>query len=261
METIAVERHEGVVTVTLDRPRRKNAAIPQMWEELLAALTAIGRSTADRCVVMTGAGGNFCSGADIESLASRAGDGEARHPLAMMGEVRDVLLALHHLPQPTIAKVRGVAVGIGMNLALACDLVAAAEDARFSEIFARRGLSVDGGGSWSLPRRVGMHRAKEIVLLADIVPAAEAERIGLVNRVVAGAEIDGFVDAWARRLAAGPPIALAQSKRLLDGAAAISLRQALDDEGAAQAVNLATRDTAEALAAWLEKREPRFEGR
>lgn len=259
METIVVERHEGIVTVTLDRPRRKNAAIPRMWEELLAAFTAIGRSTGDRCVVITGAGGNFCSGADIESLASRAG--EARHPLAMMGDVRDVLLALHHLPQPTIAKVRGVAVGIGMNLALACDLVVAAEDARFSEIFARRGLSVDGGGSWSLPRRVGIHRAKELVLLADIVPAAEAERIGLVNRVVAEAEIDGFVDGWARRLAAGPPIALAQSKRLLDSAAALSLRQALDDEGAAQAVNLATRDTAEALAAWLEKREPRFEGR
>ena len=117
-----------------------------------------------------------------------------------MRHVGDVALALHRLPKPTIAKVRGVAVGAGCNMALGCDLVVASDNARFSEIFARRGLSIDFGGSWVLPRIVGMHRAKELALFADIIDAAEAERIGLVNRVVPDAEIDAFVDDWAARL-------------------------------------------------------------
>ena len=133
-----------------------------------------------------------------------------------MRHVGDVALALHRLPQPTIAKVRGVAVGAGCNLALGCDLVVAGETARFSEIFAKRGLSVDFGGSWVLPRRVGLHRAKELAFFADIIEANEAERIGLVNRVVPDGELDAFVDDWATRLAAGPPIALALTKRLLE---------------------------------------------
>ena len=114
-----------------------------------------------------------------------------------MRHIGDVALALHRLPQPTIAKIRGVAVGAGLNMALGCDLVVASTNARFSEIFARRGLSIDFGGSWVLPRRVGLHRAKELALLADIIDATEAERIGLVNRVVDDAELDAFVDDWA----------------------------------------------------------------
>jgi 2-(1,2-epoxy-1,2-dihydrophenyl)acetyl-CoA isomerase len=178
-----------------------------------------------------------------------------------MRHVGDVALSLHRLPIPTIAKVRGVAVGAGCNMALGCDLVVASENARFSEIFARRGLSIDFGGSWLLPRIVGMQRAKELALFADIINAAEAERLGLVNRVVADAELDEFVAAWAARLAAGPPIALAMTKRMLNNSFQVTLEQALDDEGVAQTVNIATTDTAEALNAFVEKREPRFEGR
>ena len=142
-----------------------------------------------------------------------------------------------------------------MNMALLCDLVVAGDTARFSEIFARRGLTIDFGGSCVLPRRVGLHRAKELTLLADIIDAAEADRIGLVNRVVPDAELDAFVDGWAARLAAGPPIALAQAKRLLDDGVGSTLEQALDDEGAAQTVNFATADTAEAVRAFLDKRD------
>ena len=129
-----------------------------------------------------------------------------------MRHVGDVCLALHHLPQPTIAKVNGIAVGAGLNLALGCDLIVASTEARFSEIFARRGLSVDFGGSWVLPRLIGMHRAKELVFLADIIDAAEAERLGLVNKVVAPGELDAAVADWAGRLADGPPIALAHEQ-------------------------------------------------
>ena len=261
MDTIDVARNEGIVTITLNRPERKNAVNGRMWEELFATLKDIAKNPEDRCVVLTGAGGDFCSGADLSGGGAIESDGPRRHQLSTMRDVRDVILALYHLPQPTIAKVRGVAVGVGCNFALTCDLVVASDNARFSEIFAKRGLSVDGGGSWSLPRRVGLHKAKELVLFADIISAAEADRIGLVNRVVPDAELDEFVGGWARRLADGPPIALAQSKRLLNNSAHVTLETALEDEGAAQTINFTTKDTPEAIAAWLEKRSPVFKGR
>jgi len=258
METIEVSRNEGVVTITLARPEKKNAINAVMWDELLATFRAIADEPADRVVVITGAGGAFCSGADL----SGGGTGNAeRHQLASMRHVADVCLALHRLPQPVIAKVGGVAVGAGANLAFGCDLIVASDEARFSEIFARRGLSVDFGGSWVLPRLVGMHRAKELAFFADIISAKEAADLGLVNRVVPAGDLDRFVEDWARRLVAGPPIALAQTKRLLSNAYAVTLEQALEDEGWAQTVNFSTADTAEAMQAFLAKRDPRFLGR
>jgi 2-(1,2-epoxy-1,2-dihydrophenyl)acetyl-CoA isomerase len=139
--------------------------------------------------------------------------------------------------------------------------VVASTTARFSEIFAKRGLSLDFGGSWLLPRRIGLHRAKELAFFGDIIDAAEAERLGLVNRVVPDDELDAFVDDWAARLAAAPPIAVAMSKRMLDNAMNVTFEEALDDEGAAQTVNFGTRDTPEAIKAFMEKRPPVFEGR
>jgi 2-(1,2-epoxy-1,2-dihydrophenyl)acetyl-CoA isomerase len=258
METLQVTRADGIVTVTLDRPAKKNAFNGVMWDELLATFREIGSSSADRAVIITGAAGEFCSGADLSG--GGGGGQERQHQLAAMRHVGDVALALHRLPQPTIAKVRGVAVGAGCNLALGCDLVVAGENARFSEIFARRGLSIDFGGSWLLPRHVGLHKAKELVLLADIISAADAEQMGLVNRVLPDDQLDAFVDDWARRLAAGPPIALAMSKRLLDNSMNVTLEEALDDEGMAQTVNFGTKDTIEAVMAFVEKRTATFKG-
>src|SRR5215207_3975477 len=174
LETLLVDRADGIVTVTLNRPERKNAANAQLWDELLAVLREIAFRSADRVVVITGAGGDFCSGADVSDMCGADG-GERPHALASMRHVGDIALALSRLPQPTIAKVRGVAVGAGMNMALLCDLLVASDTARFSEIFARRGLTIDFGGSWVLPRRVGVHRAKEMALFADIIDAAEAD--------------------------------------------------------------------------------------
>jgi 2-(1,2-epoxy-1,2-dihydrophenyl)acetyl-CoA isomerase len=256
VKTLTVERDErGVATVTLSRPEKKNAIDYQMFEELLQVFDELSRSSADRVLVLTGAGGNFSSGADLGP------GGPDRHQLALMRFYGSVALALHQLPQPAIAKVRGVAVGAGLNLALGCDLIAASSTARFSEIFARRGLSLDVGGSWLLPRLIGLHRAKELALLAEIISAEQAERIGLVNRVVPDAELDALVDDWAGRLAAGPPLALEMSKRLLNRAFAGDLAEALDAEGMAQTVNTSTEDTREALRAFFQKREPKFHGR
>ncbi len=255
-ETLRVDRADGVVTITLDRPAKKNAINGAMWNELSAVVAEIARSSADRVVVITGAGGEFCSGADLAEPSAAK-----EHPLSSLRRVGDLCLAIARLPQPTIAKVRGVAVGAGLNLALVCDLVVAAEGSRFSEIFAKRGLSLDFGGSWILPRLVGMHRAKELALLAHIIDAKEAEAIGLVNRVLPEAELDAFVDGWAAELAAGPPIALAMTKRMLNNSFNVTLEEALDDEGVAQTVNLGSADNREAVSAFLAKRPPRFEGR
>jgi len=257
MADIEVTRDGGVATVTINRPQRKNAVTGDMWGQLAETFRSIAADSEVRCVVITGAGGEFCSGAD---LSARSASGKPVHQLTAMRMVNDAALSLHRMPQPTIAKVRGVAVGAGCNLALGCDLVVASETARFSEIFAKRGLSLDFGGSWLLPRRVGMHRAKELALFGDIISSAEAREMGLVNRVLPDGELDAFVDGWARRLAAGPPIALALTKRMLNNSLNVTMEEALDDEGAAQTVNFGTKDTLEAMEAFVQKREPKFKG-
>ena len=277
METLQVFRENSVVTVTINQPKKKNAINSAMWDGLTEIFREIASRVDDRVVIVTGAGDDFCSGADLsgrggagganagDAAGAGAGGGAGAqnqvHHLAAMRRVNDACIALQRLPQPTIAKVRGVAVGAGCNLALGCDLVVASQTARFSEIFARRGLSLDFGGSWLLPRRIGMHRAKELALLAEIVSASDALEMGLVNRVLSDGEVDAFVDNWARKLAAGPPIALAQTKRLLNNSLNVTLEEALDDEAAAQTINFATSDTAEAMRAFIEKREPKFTGR
>lgn len=257
MAEIEVTRADGVATVTINRPHRKNAVTGEMWGGIAETFRSLAADGDVRCVVVTGAGGDFCSGAD---LTARSSSTRPVHQLAAMRHVNDAALSLHRMPQPTIAKVRGVAVGAGCNLALGCDLVVAADGARFSQIFAKRGLSLDFGGSWLLPRRIGLHRAKELALFGDIISAGEARELGLVNRVLPEGELDAFVDDWARRLAAGPPIALALTKRMLNNAMNVTLEEALDDEGAAQTVNFGTKDTLEAMEAFVQKREPRFKG-
>ena len=250
---------DGVVTITMNRPEKKNAACGVMWEELRESFRLIAILNNHRAVIITGAGGAFCSGADL--WGDGPDDGRNRHGLSNMDTISDLALALHRMPMPVIAKVRGVAAGAGMNLALGCDLIVASENARFSEIFAKRGLSIDFGGSWVLPRLIGMHKAKELALFADIIDAQEAKELGLVNRVVADDQLDEFVANWARRLAAGPPIALAQTKRLLTNSFSMTMAGALDAEAAAQTINFTTKDTAEAIRSFVEKREPKFEGR
>jgi enoyl-CoA hydratase/carnithine racemase len=257
METMLVDRApNGVVTLTLNRPERKNAMNTAMFSELLTVFREVDVSSTDRVLVITGAGDAFCSGADLSDRGS-----DPRHSLYRLHWVADIALALHRIPKPVIAKVNGVAVGAGMNLALACDLIVASDTARFSEIFARRGLSIDFGGSWLLPRLIGMHRAKELALFADIISAKEAVELGLVNRVLPPGELDAFVNDWANRLAAGPPIALSLTKRLLTNSFNVTMDEALEAEGMAQSVNTGTEDTAEAIRAFLEKRDPTFKGR
>jgi 2-(1,2-epoxy-1,2-dihydrophenyl)acetyl-CoA isomerase len=254
-----VERHDGVVTVTMNRPARKNAANGRMWRELLATFEDVAGDRDVRVMVLTGAGDAFCSGADLgdpSDVAGRPGDPY----LVQMRALGDVALRLHRLPKPTIAKVGGIAAGAGMSMALGCDLVLASESARFSQIFAKRGLSLDFGASWLLPRLIGLHRAKELTFFADILSAQEAAEFGLVNRVVPDDQLDAVVSEWATRLAAGPPLALSMTKTMLNNSLGLSMDQAIEEESRSQAVNFGTADTMEAIAAFTQKRDPKFKG-
>jgi len=252
---LRLTRADGVVTLSIDRPGRKNAISAAGWgtlHALLAGLPAAG----DRVLVVTGAGQDFCAGADLS--ADQVSD---VLPLQAMRVVGDACLALHRLPIPSVARVDGVAVGAGMNLALGCDLVVATDRARFSQIFVRRGLSLDFGGSWLLPRLVGLHRAKEMALLGEILSGAQAREYGLVHRLVAPAELDATVAELVAALRAGPPVALAATTALLNNAFDVTLQQALDDEGRVQAHNLGLQDAQEAAQAFRDRRPPVFEGR
>ena len=260
LKTLIVEHDEGVATVTMNRPARKNAANGTMWRELLATFEDVSADRNVRVMVLTGAGDAFCSGADLgdpADVAGRPGDPF----LVQMRALGDVALRLHRIPKPTIAKVGGVAAGAGMSMALGCDLVVASDTARFSQIFSKRGLSVDFGASWLLPRLIGLHRAKELAFFADIIDARQALEFGLVNRILPADQLDEFVSDWATRLAAGPPLALSMTKALLNNSLNLSMDQAIEEESRSQAVNFATADTGEAIRAFAEKREPRFEGR
>jgi len=186
--------------------------------------------------------------------------GARMHQLQSMREVGEVCQQLFDMPKVTIARVDGIAAGAGLNLALCCDLVLASERSRFSEIFAKRGLNVDFGGSFLLPRIVGMQRAKEMILLADIYSAADAAEMGLVNRVVPADQLDGLVAEWTAKAASGPPRALAVSKALLNKSFTSTLAEALDGEGLGQTFQFSTKDVSEAMNAWQEKRDPEFTG-
>ena len=204
MGHVQVERSQGIVTVTLSNPAKRNAIPVGAWPEIEAAFREVARRRDDRCVVLTGEGDDFSLGCRRHRCRRRT---TSAIRSGCMRSISGAIDALHALPQPVIARVAGVCVGVGLNIALACDIVVASDDARFSEIFARRGLSIDGGGSWSLPRTVGLLKAKELALLGDIITAAEAERIGLVSRVVPRRDFDGTVaelaDAAGGRTAAG----------------------------------------------------------
>jgi len=260
MQSLLVERTDGVVTCTLNRPEKRNAVTQDMWLALIDLFEEVATNPDDRVLVITGAGEGFCSGADLGDGGTADAASGAGGAMAGMRIVGKAALGLHDLAKPTIAAVNGVAAGAGCNLALGCDLVIASDRARFSEIFAKRGLAVDFGGSWILPRLVGMHRAKELVLLADVIDVATADRMGLVNRVVPHEELAATVDEIAHRLARMAPLALAASKRLLNQSFAVSMAEAIEGENLAQALMATTKDTAEAMLAFFERREPNFSG-
>jgi 2-(1,2-epoxy-1,2-dihydrophenyl)acetyl-CoA isomerase len=229
-----------------------------MWLAIRDIFREIAASDA-RAVVLTGANGDFCSGADV--VTSSGSEGFEGSRLTAMRLLAESVVAVHTCPVPVIVKVDGVSVGAGFGLALAGDLLFCSDRSRFSAIFAKRGLSLDYGTSWFLVQRIGVHKAKELALTAEMIDAARATELGFVNGVSPAEELDARVAGVVETIAAGPPLALSMTKRMLDNAGAASLAQALETEAIAQNVNLGTKDMIEAFVAFREKRAPEFRGR
>ncbi len=255
--TLRYEVSDSIATLTLDRPTALNALTIPLKTELLSALRSIGRDRTVRVVILTGAGRAFCAGQDLkERLAPDA------TPLAV--ELRErynpIVLAMRALDQPIVGAINGVAAGAGASLALACDIRIAAETATFTLAFGRIGLVPDTGATWFLPRLVGPSRAAELALLGETLTATEAERIGLVTQVVPADELGAVARSVAARLAAQAPVALAQTKHALARSWDVPLDAALQDEAYRQGISGSTADHSEGLAAFVEKRPPRFTG-
>ncbi|MBX7549720.1 enoyl-CoA hydratase/isomerase family protein [Streptomyces sp. tea 10] len=254
------EVRDQVSYVTLSRPESLNALTPDMRDRLVELFTAASADPDVRALVLTGTGRGFCAGADL-----RGGGSGERLPgdvarVLRLGAQR-LIAAVLDCEKPVLAAVNGTAAGLGAHLALACDLVVAADSARFIEVFVRRGLVPDAGGAYLLPRLLGPHRAKELMFFGDALPAPEAERLGLVNRVVPDGDLEKTARAWAARLAAGPTRALALTKHLVNTSLDTDRATAFAAEAWAQEINMTTADAQDGLRAFVERRSPEFRGR
>jgi 2-(1,2-epoxy-1,2-dihydrophenyl)acetyl-CoA isomerase len=257
--TYSVADH--VATVTLDRPQKLNAFADDMRDQLLAAIDRVAADPSAGVLVITGAGRAFCAGGDVGYMATlkqRDASFDDLRPLLDIGGA--IVSRLDAMPIPTIAAVNGVAAGAGLNLALACDLRIASDEATFSESFVKIGLCPDWGGTFALTPLVGLAKALELCWTGDAINAPEALRIGLVNRVVPLVKFGSEVAAFASRLAALPQTSLRWTKRILRASTERTLAQCLDAEAEAQEACWASADVAEGLKAFVEKRDPRFTG-
>jgi enoyl-CoA hydratase/carnithine racemase len=247
---LLVSRADGIVSIVLNRPGKLNAISDAMWESLGQEFGRIRDRGDDRAVLISGAGRVFSAGSDVSGFAG--------HPPELPAHIEacnQVLLDLHALPVPTVAKVNGVAGGSGANLALLCDFVVASDRSRFAELFTHIGLSLDTGSSWLLPRLVGERRAREIALLGDWIDAAKAASWGMISAVVPEEELDGACDALAGRLAGLSRTATAGTKRLLGDSWRSSLRDALTAETDNQLRVIESPEATEAIAAFLTNSE------
>jgi 2-(1,2-epoxy-1,2-dihydrophenyl)acetyl-CoA isomerase len=249
-----------ITTITLDRPEKLNAFSGTMREDLLAVL----RSAADDCdchvVVITGAGRAFCAGGDVEYMSGLQKNGDVDAFRKLLDAGRDIVTLIHEMPKPVIASVNGVAAGAGCNLALACDYRIASDNAKLGETFVKIGIHPDWGGTWFLPRLAGPGRAFELLTTGRMVDAAEALAMGMVDRVVALADLPEQTLTLARAIAAGPPQAIADIKRALAASRTNSLTAQVALESEHQVRAFLSRDASEGMAAFFEKRPASFGG-
>lgn len=254
--TVRIEREGALALVTLARPERLNALTPEMMEQLADATVALQKDRDVRAVLLRGEGRAFCAGADVGTMKGL----DVLSGRQRIQRAHRVIAGLANLDKPVIAAVRGATVGVGWSLALACDLILASENASFSLVFKKIGLAPDGAAAYFLTQYIGVLRARELMMTARMVPAAEAHQLGMVNEVLADAALDERALALARELAESATFALAMGKRLFRGAMQPGLEAFLDLEAHVQNVVLQSADRQEGVAAFLEKRKPRFVG-
>ncbi|MEE8352874.1 MAG: enoyl-CoA hydratase [Dehalococcoidales bacterium] len=252
-------KEDGIVTITLNRPERRNAFSPEMSESIRLAVEDAAGDDDVRVLVITGTGSAFCAGADVKAMA--AGVGQPGGGGEGGGGHVSLPLLLHQFDKPVIAAINGVAVGGGLDLALACDIRIASDQSRFAEVFIRRGLIPAMGGIFFLPRLVGIDRACQMIWTGDMISAEEAERIGLVTSVVPHDELESATRELAEKLAKGPPLAIRKAKRAIYQGLGTDLETSLQVTAAAVGQLRNTEDHAEGARAFVEKREPVFRGK
>ncbi len=260
-DNIVFEKKDGIAKISLNRPEKLNALNNHMITELYESLKESERDPQIRCIVLTGVGRGFCAGADVGDLGSKSVEEGAEDFGTRMERYNRVIRALRDIEKPIIASVNGVAVAAGMNLALACDIRIASDSARFGEVFVKVGLSPDCGGGYLLWRLVGLGKATELMFTGDIIDAEEAQRIGLVNKVVPGDELEKATAEYAGKLAKGPTKAIGLSKKILNKGMETDLTTLLDFEAFAQYQTASSEDCNEGVKAFTERREPNFNGR
>jgi enoyl-CoA hydratase/carnithine racemase len=261
-ECLIYETKDRVATLTLNRPDRMNALGGTLREDLYSALSAAIDDAEIRVIVFTGAGKAFCAGGDVKAMAEAKADGRARPLMERVAPGRDrTVLLMRDSPKPLIAAVNGAAAGAGMNLALACDIRIASTAAKFSQAFVRRGLHPDWGGTYFLPRIVGMAKAAEMIFTGEVIDAETARALGIVSALHAPERLMAATYELAAKIALGPPIAIRLARRALYHNQDADLRSALEFETFAQNICFETEDAREGIRAFVEKREPKFEGR
>ncbi|PSP38436.1 enoyl-CoA hydratase [Halobacteriales archaeon QH_7_65_31] len=260
-EAVLVDVTDGVATVTLNRPERRNALSDEVSTGIIDAIDGLEGRDDVRCLVVTGAEGTFCAGGDVSSMADRASGDQQLHDAVrhIQNSTSRVIRRVYQFRRPTVAKLDGVAFGAGANLAIACDCVVASERARISFGFKQVGLAVDTGTSYLLPRIVGESVAKELVFTGELVEPERASDLGLVNHVYDDFEAEA--DAFVETIASGPSVALATSKQAIEQGFSLDLKAAQDNEATNQAAVFETHDHEEGATAFMESREPEFEGR
>ncbi|QLH84401.1 enoyl-CoA hydratase/isomerase family protein [Halosimplex pelagicum] len=260
MEHVTLDVADGVATVTLDHPEMRNALTSGVATDLIAAMDEIPDEA--RCVVLAGNGPTFCAGGDIDAMVDGL-EGEApahERVERIVEETAGAVRAVATCDRPTVAKIHGPAYGAGGALAVACDVLLASESASISFGFRQVGLNVDSGASHLLPRIVGENVAKELLFTGELIDADRAKEVGLFNHVYADEAFEGRVAGMVDRIASGPTVALKQSKRLVEQGTTSSLDEAIENEAAAQIVSASADDHEEGVRAFVESREPEFEG-
>ncbi len=261
-QDIIYTKEEGIATITLNRPARRNAFSPEMLESIYQALEDAAKDDKVRVLILTGAGQAFCAGGDVKAMAQGFSQpsGKQRGREGGMGDM-PLYPLLHRFEKPVIAAINGVAVGGGLDIALACDIRIASDKARFAEVYIRRGLIPVGGGTYFLPRLIGIDRACQLIWTGDIIDAKEAERIGLVTMVVPHEELESATRELAEKLVKGPTLAIQRAKRAIYAGLEMDLETTLKYVSSANKELIGTQDRKEGVRAFVEKREPVFKGR
>ncbi len=261
-QDILVTQQDTVAIVTLNRPERMNTMGGTLVEDTIAVLTSFQQDQNVRAVILTGAGQRaFCAGADVQNLQNQSEEATAMERRRYVHSAQKLTLAIRQLEKPVIAAVNGVAAGGGCDIALACDIRIASEQARFGEVFARIGLFPGTGGTYFLPRLVGIAKALELIWTGDVIDAQEAERIGLVSRVVPPEGLMAAAIAFAQRLTQGPPLAISLAKTAVYQGLDLDIHSAFEYAATAESITLTSEDHREGVTAFREKRSPHFQGR